>query len=52
MNDVSGAPAPLRRRVDTGMNGFFALKRLNTSPIASMRAEPPAWNARLTRRFN
>src|SRR6185503_6216230 len=51
MNDVSGTPAPLRRRVVGMMNGFFAFRRLNTSAIASTRAPAPSWKPLLTRRF-
>src|SRR5262245_27020144 len=52
MNDAIGAPVALNRRVVRGMNGFLALSRLNTSAIASTRAEPASWKPRLTRRFN
>src|SRR5258706_12023318 len=52
MNDESAAPPALSRRVVSGIDGFFALNKLKTSAIASTRAEPATWNARLTRRFN
>ena len=53
MNEVSGAPVAPRRRVVSGMNGFFALSRLNTSAIASMRDEPACSpKLLLIRRFN
>src|SRR4029453_3962710 len=52
MNDASGAPVALNRRVVRGMKGFFAFRRLNTSAIASTRADPASWNPRLMRRFN
>src|SRR2546423_3182404 len=52
MNDESGAPVALRRRVVSGMDGFFALSRLNASAIASTRALPRRPKPLLTRRFS
>ena len=45
-------PVDDRRCVVKGMNGFFALKRLKTSPIASTRTFLHTANDRLTRRFS
>src|SRR6185503_18812355 len=47
MKEASGTPAGETRCVESGMNGFFALKRLKTSAITSTRETPQKGNSRL-----